>query len=232
VRELGPDVALGLLTGEERAAALAHLEGCAACRAEVASLAGAADEVLLTAPEATPPAGFEARVLARLSEARGDEMRPAESVGLPTGTRYRPAHLRRPERRWRLAGGLAAAAAVVVVAMAVLVVRDGGSPSALTAEMTTSGGAVVGSATVHDGEPALVSVELPGWEFPASPSPNPYGSGYWLAVELHDGSRMMTPLTTEDTWWEVPVDADAGEVAAVSLLDGDGKVWCSAQFPA
>ena len=39
VRELAPELALGLLTGEERAEALAHLEGCDGCRAEVASLA-------------------------------------------------------------------------------------------------------------------------------------------------------------------------------------------------
>src|SRR5690606_34746160 len=57
VRELAPDIALGLLTGEERAAALAHLERCGACRAEVVGLAGAADEVLLLAPGATPPPG-------------------------------------------------------------------------------------------------------------------------------------------------------------------------------
>jgi anti-sigma-K factor RskA len=73
LRELAPDVALGLLTGEERAAALAHLEGCEACRADVASLAVAADEVLLAAPEAAPPADFTARVLARLEgRATGD----------------------------------------------------------------------------------------------------------------------------------------------------------------
>ncbi|HKY65932.1 MAG TPA: zf-HC2 domain-containing protein, partial [Acidimicrobiales bacterium] len=62
VREVAPDIALGLLTGEERADALAHLERCEGCRAEVASLAVAADEVLLAAPEAAPPPGFADRV--------------------------------------------------------------------------------------------------------------------------------------------------------------------------
>ena len=66
VREVAPDVALGLLTGEDRAEALDHLEGCEACRAEVASLAVTADEVLLASPEADPPPGFADRVLARI----------------------------------------------------------------------------------------------------------------------------------------------------------------------
>ena len=45
--------------GDERGAALAHLDRCAACRAEVEELAGAVDLLLSAAPEAEPPPGFE-----------------------------------------------------------------------------------------------------------------------------------------------------------------------------
>lgn len=228
LRDVAPDVALGILTGEERAVALAHLEGCAACRADVASLAGVADELLLTGPEATPPEGFDRRVLARLTEVRAAEApSPARSS--------RPAHLhrrarrRRPDRR-RLAVGatLAAAAAAVVLVAAVLVTSDDPpSSTAERAEMTTGVGEVVGTATVRSGNPATVAVDVPGWEEAV-----PAGATYWLAIELDDGSRTMTHIGTDATWWQVPLEGDADEVATVSVLDGDGWVWCSAEFSA
>lgn len=93
--------------------------------------------------------------------------------------------------------------------------------------MTTGVGEVVGTATVRSGNPATVAVDVPGWEDAV-----PEGATYWLAIELDDGSRSMTHIGTDHTWWEVPVDGDAEEVASVSVLDGDGLVWCSAEFSA
>jgi hypothetical protein len=40
----------------------------------------------------------------------------------------------------------------------------------------------------------------------------------------------MTHLDTDHTWWEVPVEADADDIAAVSMLDGEGRVWCTGRF--
>ena len=237
LRDMAPDVALGLLTGEERAVALAHLEGCATCRAEVASLAGVADEVLLTAPEATPLEGFDRGVLARLAEVRAAETQapaPGRGTERAEGARFRPRHGRAGRRgrhdRRRLAVGatLAAAAAAVVLVAAVLVNRDDGSgPTLATAEMTTGVGEVVGTATVRGGDPATVAVDVPGWDDIV-----PTDATYWLAIELEDGSRTMTHIGTDATWWEVPLRAPADEVATVSVLDGEGWVWCSAEFPA
>jgi hypothetical protein len=227
LRDIAPEVALGLVTGEERAVALAHLEGCAACRAEVASLAGVADELLLIGPEAPPPEGFDRRVLARLTEVRAAE---APSAARREG----PAHLhrrtrrRRPDRR-RLAVGasLSAAAAAVVLVAAVVAIRDDpAAPTEERAEMTTGVGEVVGTATVRSGDPATVAVDVPGWEKAV-----PAGATYWLAVEMDDGSRTMTHIGTDATWWKVSLEGHADEVASVSVLDGDGWVWCSAEFP-
>lgn len=228
LRDMAPDVALGILTGEERAVALAHLEGCAACRADVASLAGVADELLLTGPEATPPEGFDRRVLARLTEVRAAEAPSPARSGTPAHL-HRRARRRRPDRR-RLAVGatLAAAAAAVVLVAAVLATSDDPSSStAERAEMTTGVGEVVGTATVRSGNPATVAVDVPGWEEAV-----PAGATYWLAIELDDGSRTMTHIGTDATWWQVPLEGDADEVATVSVLDGDGWVWCSAEFSA
>lgn len=65
-RELLPELALGILGGEDRARALDHLAGCAECSNELASLSRAADGLLTLAPQHEPPAGFEDRVLMRL----------------------------------------------------------------------------------------------------------------------------------------------------------------------
>jgi hypothetical protein len=229
MQDIAPDVALGLLTGEGRAAALAHLEDCAACRAEVASLAGVADELLLTGPEATPPGGFERRVLDRLAAARAADA-PPPSPGDGPAPDPRPGGRRRPGRdrpRPTARTSLAAAAVAAVVVAAVLLGRGGPSPAVEErAEMTTGAGVVVGTATVRGGDPATVTVDVPGWG-PAAPP----GGTYWLAVDREDGHRSMTHIGTEMAVWEVPLVGDADEVTAVSVLDGEGRVWCSAPFP-
>jgi anti-sigma-K factor RskA len=60
------EFALGVLTGRERAAALAHLDGCESCREQVRELTMVQDELLALLPSAEPPAGFESRVLERI----------------------------------------------------------------------------------------------------------------------------------------------------------------------
>ena len=62
LREIGPEVALGIADGEERAWALDHLSDCAECRARLERLSATADELLLLAPGAEPPPGFDGRV--------------------------------------------------------------------------------------------------------------------------------------------------------------------------
>jgi hypothetical protein len=66
VREIAPDLAIGIADGHERDAALRHTATCSDCRALVADLSSTADELLLLAPEHEPPAGFESRTVARL----------------------------------------------------------------------------------------------------------------------------------------------------------------------
>jgi hypothetical protein len=68
VRELAPELALGIAEGEERGAALRHLSGCAGCRQLVSELSLVGDELLLLAPPHDPPVGFESHVLAALGE--------------------------------------------------------------------------------------------------------------------------------------------------------------------
>src|SRR4029077_13528047 len=64
--EVAPELALGTLPGDERAAAIGHLARCAECQLRVEELSDAADSLLLLCPEADPPRGFARRVVAGL----------------------------------------------------------------------------------------------------------------------------------------------------------------------
>jgi hypothetical protein len=102
--------ALGRLPEDERPALEAHLEGCATCRAELASLAGVARLLPLA-----DPAHFDSAPA------------PSSSLADRVVTTIRGEH--RARRRRRLRGGLAlsgATAAVAVAALALFVLPGGG----------------------------------------------------------------------------------------------------------
>ncbi len=230
VREMAPDLALGLPTGEDRAAALAHLERCEGCRAEVASLAVTADEVLLAAPEVEPPPGFGDRVLARLAAER------AAGVGLPatsgapartSGSRWsRPW----PTRRWRVAAALVAAAVLAVGGL--VAVLPSGTPDhqVAVAEMRTGSGAAVGEATAMGDETSVVALDVPAWDAMVERWGDAPGGSYWLVVEQRDGTRTMRALAADVDDWSMRVDAPVDEIATVAMLDNAGRVWCSGRF--
>ena len=60
------ELALGVLTGRERARALAHLDWCDTCRENVRQLTVTGEELVGLLPALEPPAGFETRVMERL----------------------------------------------------------------------------------------------------------------------------------------------------------------------
>ena len=64
--DVAAELALGVLTGRERADAIAHLDTCDACREHVRQLMATGEQLRELLPPAEPPAGFETRVLDRL----------------------------------------------------------------------------------------------------------------------------------------------------------------------
>lgn len=68
LREIGAELALGVLFGRERAVAVAHLDRCAACREYIEHLTLVGDKLIGLVPGSEPPPGFEARVARRLTQ--------------------------------------------------------------------------------------------------------------------------------------------------------------------
>jgi Putative zinc-finger len=105
IRDLAPEIALGIADGEERAEALRHLSTCVECRRDLEHLSQIADELLVLAPSQEPPAGFESRVV--------------KALGLAPPRRHRARWL---SPRWvapRLGPALAAAAVTAAAFIAV-----------------------------------------------------------------------------------------------------------------
>jgi len=63
------ELALGVLTGRDRAEALSHVESCPRCAEELEQLSRVADTVVQAAPEVEPPMGFEVRLFERMGVA-------------------------------------------------------------------------------------------------------------------------------------------------------------------
>ena len=101
-RQLAPELALGVVDGEERGLALEHLAECADCRRHVERLSEVADELLLLAPPREVPVGFESRLLEPL----------------------RPKPVQRRGRRFLVPAAAAATALAIGVAATLLVVNN------------------------------------------------------------------------------------------------------------
>ena len=117
VRELAPELAIGIADGQQRDAALRHAAACPDCRRLISELSSVVDDVLLLGPSHEPPPGFAARTMASICP-------PAAAV--PEGMRdpvLSPARRARQPRRALARGGTrsrwAAAAAACLAAVGV-----------------------------------------------------------------------------------------------------------------
>ena len=173
IRELLPELALGIAEGEDRARALDHLTDCAACRRRLSELSETADGLSLLAPDEEPPGGFEARLLARLEPRRPPPRRRALRLVAPAAT-----------------------AAVAVVLTLVLAYRDQRQVADRYSEtlsevegkylagerLTAPGGRYVGKVYGYEGEPSWVLVTTDEGELP--------DGRYQLEVVRADGGRI------------------------------------------
>lgn len=217
------ELALGLLDGAERAAALAHIERCGDCQAEVASLTAVGEQLLLLAPEVPPPAGFESRVLGRIDPAP-EGLSPLRSSGAGRSRRW---------RQVRVFGGVAAA---VIMMIALVVVGrwtgsdDGGTVAVSSTEMLDRRERVVGEALLWHSSPPMLEVDVSGWLDGMLEHGARLNERWWLSVETDGGAKEMYAVSLSRSPSEATLDVDADRVAAVALVDDEGRTWCSGRF--
>lgn len=218
--EVAPELALEILGGAERAAAIAHLEGCVSCQQLVDTLAADADRLLMLAPIAEPPAGFQDRVLTSLTQVAQPEAPPAR---IPD----RRARSARTRARGVAMLGLAASVALVALALGL---GPAARPSPAGAEMRTGAGEVVGHVFVHGEPEAALFMTLPGWTDQIERYAPPHQT-YTLRIERGDRTPRLVPLDLEhDSSWGATLDVDPDSITAVAVVDSRGHVWCQAEL--
>lgn len=220
--ELLPELALGILPGDQRTAALAHVAECGACQAELDELADTADAIVDLVPRVEPPAGFEQRVLTAVSGSAPDAP-PAPS---PI----------RPRRVTGVRAWLAVAAAVALVAAGFGGWAVGhGSPARPHGVPAAAPGPLV-EASLMSGATTVGRVfaywDSPGWVYMTVD-----GAGI-------DG-RVACVLTTADGshlylgWfdvaggrgsWGAPVPVDPSTIRQARLVTEGGRVVASARL--
>ncbi|MFD4598462.1 zf-HC2 domain-containing protein [Streptomyces sp. NPDC058464] len=232
LREVGAELALGVLPGRERAEAVAHLDGCADCREYVRQLTGIGDRLIGLLPESEPPPGFETRVARSLAE----QATGAEGAG-PTRAAAQGRRSRVRRLRLRLAA-VAATAAVAVgfagwaIGSAVEGAVTASAPAVesepvLVGDMIPAGGGEpVGEVYAHPGSPAwiFVSVALPG---------APYNGKVSCLLARADGTTTRVgdfPLRAGRGNWGVAVPVDLTRYSAARLDSPTGTVLATAQL--
>jgi len=243
--DMAAELALGVLTGRERAAALAHLDGCPACSEYVRELTVTGEELLGLLPPHEPPAGFESRVLERLGlPVPGGDPQGREAEAKTGGARVprlrrggtQPAGGRRQGRRLASARTLAAAAIVG----AVLAGGLGGwglhaatSPQPAsqyagamlrTATLLTAGHAAAGEIFLHDATPR--------WMYADVDLDNAKTTTVLCQLETSDGKvTTVGSFRVTDGYgsWGGPWTSSA-KVTGARLVTPGGTVLASATF--
>lgn len=231
------ELALGVLTGRERAQALAHLDHCAPCREKVRQLTATGEGLLGLLPSVEPPAGFEARVMDRLGlAAPAPSPSPARRAGWFSRMPFRarqPAQAAtgqpRPARRTQRVLALAAVAVAVVAAgLGGWGLRSGTSAPAGTplssATLLSASHQAAGKIFLYEGSSRwlYMSVDMPG------------GNGT-VTCEVESGDGHITTvgsfrLTDGRGYWGSPVPATRGSLTGARLVGPGGTVLATASF--
>ena len=224
--DLAAELALGVLTGRERAQAIAHLDRCDACRENVRQLTETGEGLLGLLPSSEPPAGFESRVVARLEAAGQRRARPG--TGQPRPKLTRPKLTRR----------MLTTAAVVLAAAAAGLGGWGlrgatSSPGAgnirtaaslYSAPLTTASHLTAGTVYLYDGSPH--------WMYMSVNIGSVNGTVMCQLVQRdgHITTLGLFQLNGGDGYWASPDHVDPENVKSARLTTTNGTVLATASF--
>jgi putative zinc finger protein len=212
--DLLAELALGALSGRERAATLAHVESCPRCAEELEQLSRAADAVLQVAPDVEPPLGFEVRLLDRM----GVDATPNRS-SVPM--------------RW----ALAAAAAMVVLGVGLGIGLTGGSSPAghpTQAVGPTPKGALVDAADLRLGGEKVGRVFTYGgstpWMFMTLADSTARGRVTCEVITTDGVLRKVGTFTAKKGYgaWGAPLPVAPQDVRTAEVVSSDGAVVATA----
>ncbi|HEX3488420.1 MAG TPA: zf-HC2 domain-containing protein [Streptosporangiaceae bacterium] len=220
LQDVAAELALGVLTGRERAQAIAHLDHCEACRENVRQLTQTGEGLLGLLPAMEPAAGFETRVLDRIGLSTPDAP-PA------------PAPRRQFGRTRRMLAVAAAVAGIIVGGLGGWALHNGTSsptPTALdSAALVSVSHQAVGKIYLYRGRPQwlYMSVHLRS------------GNGMVLCqVESRSGQISTVGsfrLTGGYGYWGSPAPGNPapgnpGSLKGARLVTPDGTVLATASF--
>lgn len=222
--DVAAELALGVLTGRERAEALAHIDRCEACREHVRQLTMTGEELLGLLPAAEPQPGFETRVMERLGLAV-PAPRPARR-----GRRIRG---RQPEHGGLTRRMLAAAAVVVALVASGLggwglhaATAPSASSTLTSATLLSATHQNVGEVFVFNGNPRwmYMSVDIGA------------GTSGTVTCQLESADGHVTnigsfKLTGGYGSWGSPAWSSGGAPVSARLLAANGIVLATARFP-
>ena len=245
LRELAPELALGVLSGEERAEARNHLAICPECREYVLELTSVGDGLLALVPGAEPPVGFEDRLLSRMSITAGQaSISAAVTAPIPIAQAPAPVPVDvLAQRRARRGAGrwvplVAAAAAIALVfgfggwAMGLnsqnRPVEQTASPSApqlLHGTLLTADHKPMGHVWAWQGKPSWLYMDVEVEQHT--------GMTVTCQVQQADGTVVTVgtfALSNGYGHWGAPAPVGKGEKAR--LVDSDGTVLASTTLAA
>jgi hypothetical protein len=230
--DVAAELALGALTGRERAEALAHLDRCAACRKHVRQLTTTGEELLGLLSAEAPPPGFETRVMERLCLAA---YRPGPASRRKLASRRRCFGRGRGEGQPGVSGRALALAAVAVT---------------LAAAVSALGGWGLGAAGSSSTGSSLSSAVLLSASRQAVGTIYFYGAnrqGLFVSVDTHSGTgtvicQLISPggnvVTLGSFWlhaghgaWGSSDLVSHGQFTGARLVSPKGAILATASFP-
>ena len=212
------ELALGVLTGRERARALAHVDECPRCADELEQLSRAADTLLLAAPDAEPPMGFETRLF--------------ERMGVSDAPR-RPGRRRaRRAPRWVPVGAVAAAAALAALGVglgttltsspAPVSVAQGHPHPTVESAPLVQDGRIVGRVVYDDGAKPWMSMMVAGADAHGSVD---------CVVVTHDGvTHLIGSFVLHQGYgaWAAPLHMSPSDLRTAEMVTPGGSVIATA----
>jgi len=245
--DVAAELSLGVLTGRERAEAVAHLDECDSCREHVRQLSLTGEEMLGLLPSREPTEGFESRVMERLGittspaqaatgpavAASGPGNGDGDGATLPAGNPRKPA--KRPNWTRRMLTTAAVALAVVACGVGGWGLRGATGPGSggSTAEgslreatlLSVTHHQKAGQIYLYDGNPRWLYMGL------ADPSD---GDGTVVCQLIAKGGKVITigsfKINGGYGAWGSPDPVAAADVTGARITSLSGKVLATASF--